>query len=682
MIFECLNPGDFRCLWVFERTNLLLVEFNTVSCSSQSTMKAGGTWTGQGYSAPWMHHNVAGQYTLLEKQLASDLSPYRRRPVPRVLQDSTNWHDAHLPPRWSLLKQEGQWFSGKDLSRVTSSPKAQRQPPLPLPPHCSPTYDGLRPVRRRDGSWGAVSHLGRDVPTDFLTGGSFAVAPSCRWYPRGASAKSRDDPPVRAPPSYEAHMLLRLRAGQGPRKENWPHPPPYVAPPSYEAPHRTVQPHQPPPMCQRPCKEALAGKQLQTMGPKKCGDRVAGTCETGGPLSHGPGRKAGRRQAKMPGSWSYLSGASTWGGPRRQPERIESTYSLVPSWDMSPQDRSYTLPRISKRNKGLPMPCPPQHTLPVGWGFSHAVGWPPGAVGNGGSRTGDRHIKDLMPKWKEPSHTREAKGSQGSLSKLTPRRRGGLFVIDATCVVIQAHYIPPPRTEHVRYLGQEGLDKVNAALSPGSPAPVSMEERAARILGLSVSELGFMEPGKGKIVRPGSPWQTVSESSVAEAAVVAMAEDNYGTGQPRRAPSALASPRKALPSPTPNSFQAKPAQQELPCPEDTGTSTVPCQESGSGLPQREEEPGPNFSPQSRSYALDLKEAMSRIRRHTAPDSDTDEELEKECEPVCGRPAEWKGGLNEATFSYSSSSLDSSSSNATVVPRNSTSTLRIRSEEPF
>ncbi|XP_042303853.1 dendrin isoform X2 [Sceloporus undulatus] len=638
--------------------------------SSQSTMEAGGTWTGQGYNAPWMHHSVAGQYTLLEKQLVSDLSPYRRRPVPRVLQDSTNWHDAQLPSRWSLLKQEGQWFSGKDLSRVTSSPKAQWQPPLPLPPQRSPTYGGLRPVHRRDGSWGAVSHLGRDGPTDFLTGGSFTATPSCWWYPRGASAKSRCDPPVRAPPSYEAHMLLRLRAGQGPRKENWPHPPPYVAPPSYEAPHCTVQPQQPPPMCQRPCKEALTGKQHQTMGPKKCGERIAGTYETRGPQSHGPGRKAGRRQAKIPGSWSYLSGASTWGGPRRQPERAESINGLVPSWDMSPQDRSYTLPRISKRNKGVPVACPPQHTLPAGLGFSHAVGCPPGAVGNGGNKAGDRYIRDLMPKWKEPSHTREAGGSQGSLSKLTPRRCGGLFVIDATCVVIQAHYIPAPRTEHVRYLGQEGLDKVKAAVSPGSPAPVSMEERAARILGLSVSELGFTEAGKSKILGPGSPRQTVSESSAAE---VTVAEKNYGTGQPRRAPSSLASPRKALPLPTPNNFQVKNTQEELPCPEDTGASTVPCQESVSGLPQREEEPEPIFPSQRRSYALELKEAMSRIRRHTAPDSDTDEELEKECEPVCGQPVEWKGGMNEGALYCSSSSLDSSSSNATVVPGNSTPT---------
>nr|XP_008102216.1 PREDICTED: dendrin isoform X1 [Anolis carolinensis] len=652
--------------------------------SSQITMEAGGTWTGQGYAAPWMYHSVPGQYTLLEKQLIPDLSPSRRRPVSRVLQDSTNWHNAQLPPRWGPLKQESQWFSGKDLSRATSSPKVQRQQPLWPPPQCSPTYEGLRSVSMRDGSWGANSPPGRNGPIGFLAGGSFAAAPSCHWYPGRSSAKNRVNPPTRAPPSYEAHMLLRLRAGQGPRKENWPHPPPYVAPPSYEAPHCTVRPQSKLLPCQHPHKGALTGKQIQTVGPKKYGERVTGTCETGGSLSHGPGRKAGRHQAKIPGSWSYLSGASTWGGHWRDPQRSESAYGLMPSWDTNPQHQSHTLPRASKRNKGVPVsvpvPCPPQHTLPVGWGFSHAVGWLPGDVRDGGSKVGDKHSRSILPKWKEPSHARDPGGSQGSLSKLVPQKRGGLFVIDATCVVIQAHYIPAPRTERVRYLGQEGLDKVKAPLSPGPVAPASMEERAARILGLSVSELGFAEAGKGKNVGAEMPEQKVNAGSTAN---LAMPKDICGTGQHKGAPSPPASPREKTITPTPSNIQIEPTQQVLHNPEKTVTPTVPCQESGCAQPQGKEEPEPEpvFSPLSRSYALDLKEAMSRIRRHTAPDSDTDEELEKDCHPVCGRPAEWRGRLNEGALSYSSSSLDSSSSNATVVPGNATPTPKNQPEEP-
>lgn len=74
-MFECpgLSPGDARQLRVCRRTNLLLVEFNAVSCSSRSTMEA-GSWTGQGYSAPWMYHSMAGQYTWVQKSFEGILN--------------------------------------------------------------------------------------------------------------------------------------------------------------------------------------------------------------------------------------------------------------------------------------------------------------------------------------------------------------------------------------------------------------------------------------------------------------------------------------------------------------------------------------------------------------------------------------------------------------------------------
>ncbi|XP_061477697.1 dendrin [Rhineura floridana] len=637
-MFECpgLSPRDARRLLVCERTNLLLVEFNTVSCSSRGAMDA-APWTGQGDSAPWMYHSVAGQYTLLEKQLVSDFSPCRHRPGPRVLQDSTNWHDAQLlPPYWGPLRQEGHWFSGKEPSKATSSPKAQRQP--------SPPYDGLPFIRRRDVNW-ASSHTAKG-----LAGNSPA---GCRWN-QGAPAKNKGGLPARAPPSYEAHMLLRLRAGQAPRKENWPCPPPYIAPPSYEAPHHTVQPQQ------RAGKEASAGRPIQAEAPKKYRER-RGPCESG-PLTPGPGRKAGQSQAKMPGSWSYLSGARTWGGgSRMQLERAEPFRSSVPGWDMSTQHRSHTLPRANKKSQGVPEPCRPlpnnplQHTLPAGWGFGHAAGRP--------RVTGDSSkARGIFPKWKEPG------GGQAALpNKSMPRRHGGLFVIDATRVVIQAHYILPPQTEHVHYLGQEGTDIIKAPVPPCSPPSVSMEERAARILGLSLNELRFTE-ARGESWGPGSPVQGIGESCPADMAPLG---DFCGTGWPGGAHSAGASPRKPLPAPIPNSFGVGPTAQGMECPQERGTA-APCQE-GSCLPKGKKEERPVFSAQSRSYVWDLKEAMLRIRRHTAPDSDTDEELE-ECQPASGQLT-WKGRLNDGALSYSSSSLDSSSSNATVVPGNVGPALR-------
>ncbi|XP_025021100.1 dendrin [Python bivittatus] len=650
-MFEGLNLGDARRLQVCERRNLLLVEFNTVSCSSRSIMEP-GAWTRQGYCAPSTYHSVAGQYTLLEKRLMADFSPCHHCPSLHVLQDSTNWHDAQLPAGWGPLKQEGHWFSGKGWGkRTASSPKAPRR-------H-SPPYNGYNPVCRRDVSWGA-SHTAKGDPKALAFGDPVV---SCRWN-RGAAAKNRRELPVRAPPSYEAHMLLRLRAQQGPRKENWPRPPPYLAPPSYEAPHHTVQPQQ------QASKSNSAGKLIQTGAAKKYREREGG-CESE-PLTHTPGRKAGRWQAKVPGSWSYLSGARTWGGPRMQLEKAKSPSHLGPGWDISPQHRSYTLPRVNKRNQVMPMPChPSQHTLPAGWGFSHAAGWR-GPKADGG-RAKEKHCQDFFPRWKEPSPSRKLAGSQPALSKSLPRRHGGLFVIDATCVVIQAHYIPPPRMEQVCYLPQEGAGMVKNAPAPGSPGPTLMEERAARILGLPLRELGVTE-AEGGIRAPRIPRPHVAESG-------AVSGDSSGREQVRRLPSAPGSPRKPSAPPTPDHSRGGPAEQQQPaCPEGKGTAASPCPGS-CGLPQSKEHPA--LSAQSRSYIWDLKEAMSRIRRHTAPDSDTDEELEKECQPACGQPL-WGGRLNQEGLinrSSSSSSLDSSSSNATVVPGNATPGWRHRPETP-
>ncbi|KAJ7317823.1 hypothetical protein JRQ81_003985 [Phrynocephalus forsythii] len=621
-----------------------------------------GLWTGQGYSAPWMYHGVVGPYTLLEKQLDSEFSPCRLRPASRVLQDSTNWLDAQRPPsRWGLPQQEECWFSGKELSREAFPPQAQRQRQQP-----SPTYRGF-PCWRDRGWWG-IHRASKDNS-----------AANSKWYLGAPLAHHKSDLPARAPPSYEAHMLLRLRVGQGPRKENWPHPPPYVAPPSYEAPHLTVRPPQQPqrlPPQPHARKEASSAvPQVLREPPRKGQPRAAGVHE---PSTRGPRGKAGRGPTEIPGSWSYLSGAGTWSDPKMHPKRAgeeEPSYGLLGSWDMSPQHRSHTLPRRSKPTQGVPVPHSPEHTLPVGWGFSHTAARPQAPAGKGG-RGGGKQRKVLLPQWKEPGLGKQPGGSQGALWNMTPRRRGGLFVIDATCVVIQAHYIPPPRMEHVRYLGLEDRpDQVTVATSPhSSPGRLSMEERAARILGLSLSELGLSEVGAGST--PGVPGLKVGEGQAANAPV---SEEAYGTGQPGGHHSALASPRRPLPaSPALHSLRVGPAKQEGPSSDERGAAT-PCQENGCRLLQGKGEALP--STKRTSYGLDLKEAMLRIRRHTAPDSDTDgedeeeeEELDKERQPL-GEPPEWRGRLNEEALSYSSSSIDSSSSNATVVQRSAAPTLR-------
>uniref|UniRef100_A0A8C5RNZ5 Dendrin n=1 Tax=Laticauda laticaudata TaxID=8630 RepID=A0A8C5RNZ5_LATLA len=580
----------------------------------------------------------------------SDFSPCRHCPSFHVLQDSTNWHDAQFPVGWGPLKQEGHWFSRKAWGkRTASSPKAPR--------HHSPSYDGYNPVCQRDMNWGA-SQTTKGDPKAPAPGGSLV---SCRWT-QGASAKKRRELPARAPPSYEAHMLLRLRAQQGSRKENWHHPPPYLAPPSYEASHHRVQPQQ------WAGKSDTVGKLIQNGAAKKCQERGAG-CESE-PLTHMPGRKAGRWQTKMPGSWSYLSRARTWGGPRMQLGKAKSPSHLDSDWDVSPQHRSHTLPLVNKRSQVMPLPChPSQHTLPAGWGFSHAAGW--SRSKRDGSKAKEKRCQDFFPRWKEPSPSRKLAGSQPALSKSMPQRHGGLFVIDATCVVIQAHYIPSPRMEQVCYLAQGEAGTIKSLTSPGSPDPTSMEERAVRILGLPLHELGVIEAGQGIM----APEILGPENG-------AIPRDSSGREKVKRVPSAPDSPQKLSGPPTPSHSQVGPAKQESTYLERKGFAASPCPRRHGLLPQRKDMPG--MSIQSQSYICDLKEAMSRIRRHTAPDSDTDEELEKEWQSTCEQPS-WGERLNQERLmcrsSSSSSSLDSSSSSATVVPGNTIPGWRSRLQSP-
>ncbi|XP_048346641.1 dendrin isoform X2 [Sphaerodactylus townsendi] len=554
-----------------------------------------GLWSGKGCSAPWMYHRIAGQYTLFQKQLVSDFAPDPRRPSPRVLQDSTNWHDAQPPPPpWGALRQENPRLPGKEWKRAAAGPK-------PHDPR-SPTRDGFC---RRELAWGAAAHS----PKVSTKGRG---APGCSPGPLGAGGKIRGDWPARSPPSYEAHM--RLRAVQGPRKENCPRrPPPYVAPPSYEAAHRTVRPQT------RACR---TGERPPAPAEAPSSSRLARACQ-GRPRTPSSGWKNGHCQAAAPpGPWSYLAGARTWAGRRRRPERAEAS----PGWPGSPAPRGHTLPRVTRR---LPASCclvldasAPQAARPSGGRSNRAAAAWPG------------------PEWKRAS-SREPGGTRA-----TPRRgAGGVMVIDATCVVIQTHYIPPARPERVRYVGREEGPKEQSPPAPAAASPGSLAERASRILGLPWSELSFPEQG-GQLSVPASPRREAAGGGPEEA-----------PAQPERA---LSPPQGSLrlpfPQPTPKSGLEEPPDTGLPRLEEGRVA-----HAGPSAPRAD-------VPQNGSYVLDLRKAMSRIRRHTAPDSDTDEELEKARRPAGGHFS-WKGRLNEAALSYSSSSLESIESNATVVSGN-------------
>ncbi|XP_016056517.1 PREDICTED: dendrin [Miniopterus natalensis] len=436
------------------------------------------------------------------------------------------------------------------------------------------------------------------------------------------------------PPSYEAHLLLRAAAGTAPRRR-WDRPPPYVAPPSYEGPHRTLGTKRGPEPSPAPFSAAPAQTPARTEGgrtKKRLDPRIYrdvlgawGLRQERGLLGGSPGcgtarprlepRKGaaekslglaaaglnsgsdGHPQAKAagsPGKATAPAGSATATpspprpAPRSRPhfkgsgegkEGREQSWlpkSWIPSLKKQPPRQSQTLPRP----------------------------WAPGGTGwreSLGHREGAR--PETSESWKATrcAHTLP-RSSRG------PARGEGVFVIDATCVVIRSQYVPTPRTQHVQLLPtgvprtagdapsqpkphKEEAEGAAVFSSPcqklllssrlshqpyggrgfeaegGKPADSSLEERASRILGLPVGEVKL----QGTPTQPGSP-----EHSVLGPATSGGENSAEGSGEVARVP----------------------------------------RHAGRGWART---PGP--------YAGALREAVSRIRRHTAPDSDSDEAAE-------------------------------------------------------
>nr|XP_056704826.1 dendrin [Euleptes europaea] len=546
-MFECLGLklGDGGRVCVCERTNLLFIEFNTVSCSSRSTMEA-GPWTGKSYSAPWMYHRVAGQYTLFEKQVVSDVSPGPRRPGPRALQDSTNWRDGRPPPPGAPPRQARPCFSGQECKRAAASPKPHRQR--------RPTDDGSRAA-----CTGQLARGAAHTPEAAAAAGERAAAAGRRG-PPGAPCQPRGQlqlqPQARPPPSYEAHM--RLRAGQSPRHGTRPRPPPYLAPPPYEAAHRTARP--------RPRARRAAG-----------GERPAGPGEAWGPPTPRSGRQGPPGQAAAPGRWSHPAGASTWGGRRRRAERGEP-----PGRPCSPPPRSHTLPRAARRT---PDGSVPRHALPA-----------------------------------------RGRSPQG--------RAGGLLLIDATRVAIRTRYVPPGRPERAPH--------ADPPAAPAAPPPAGLQARAPRL-------------------PPGPPWSALRRTPSGPARPGRRAEGAAG-GQAPGLAGPERGPSRPPAAPAPESRLEGPPRPQLARP------TAGRRGDGCGA---RPDAAPCGDPPHGAYALQLREAVRRIRRHTAPDSDTDEELEKERRPA-GSPFPGRAGRLAGSSSSSSSSVESVGSHATVVPADASS----------
>lgn len=275
----------------------------------------------------------------------------------------------------------------------------------------------------------------------------------------------------------------------------------------------------------------------------------------------------------LPRSKPYLKGS----GERKEGrEQSWLPRSWIPSLKKQPPRHSQTLPRP---------------WAPGGTGWRESLGHREGAG------------PETLEGWKATRHAHTLpRSSRG------PARGEGVFVIDATCVVIRSQYVPTPRTQHVQLVpagvprvagdapGQPKSNREEGEGPAGFPSPCqklllssrlshqpyggrgfeaegrkpsdsSLEERASRILGLPVGEVNLQDPP----TQPGSPEHS------------ALGPETSG-----------------------------------------GASSAEGSREVSGVPRHAgrgwvRTPGP--------YAGALREAVSRIRRHTAPDSDSDEAAE-------------------------------------------------------
>ncbi|XP_038607966.1 dendrin [Tachyglossus aculeatus] len=511
-----IREGDPRaaepsgCLWVQEKSRLVLIEVKTVSChfgrrapprppmdprAGQRPRRPDDCPFGPGPGSP-----------------GSPESPAPRAWGPRVLREATN-RGAGPPAQPRPREQEKRKAASQEREVKDTERKRRkagvggRSPPArPEPPGPEPPGPGWAPWRL---AWPRPS--GR-------TPRPSAVQPR-----GGPGAWGWGRPP--GPPSYEAHLLLRGPAGPPPRRRRPPRPdrpPPYVPPPSYHGPHRTLAgpPRKPDPRLSRDGLGAGTGRPRVGPKPPAPGDPAPARRDR-------PGAEPGARRGGGGGG----SGVPPRPLPRARPGPADRGRAARPprAWAPGPGGRP---PRYSQT---LPRP------------------WAPGGTGGPGG-----------PRGREPRRPHTLPRAPGR-----PRGPDGVFVIDATCVVIRAQYIPPPRARRIP--------------PPGPPRTPGPPEPAAR--------------------RP--PRTEEAEAGPAGEAGA------------------------AFPSPGPRPLQSgrppRPAGGGC-CPEGCPAEAAPAERAArpSGLPagpgRRLPGPGP--------YGGALREAVSRIRRHTAPDSDSDEGPER------------------------------------------------------
>lgn len=553
--------------------------------------------------------------------------PPRRPWASRVLQEATNWR-AGTPAEVRAREQEkrkaaSQEREAKETERKRRKAGGARRSPLGQPrpePRNAPRAAqpaGLSAVPSRSERLGQVGR----APCPSAQPQS---DPGAAWAgPRGGRRP--------APPSYEAHLLLRGAAGMAARRR-WDRPPPYVAPPSYEGPHRTLGTKRGPEQSQAPASSTPALIPARTEGgraKKRLDPRIYRDVLGAWGLRQGRG---------------LLGGAPGCGAARARPESgkgtVEKSLGLAAAGLNSGSDghaqakatgspRTETAPAGSVRaTHSPPRPTPRSRHhlkgsreekegreliwLPKGWIPSPKKQlprqsqtlprpWAPGGTG-----------------WKEYLGHREGAGAETLESWKATRRahtlprssRGraggeGVFVIDATCVVIRSQYVPTPRTQQVQFL-PSGEPCIGGDVSR-RPKPCKEEGERAAVFSsacqkLLLSSRILHQQGAGHECKAqgGKPEE---ESSLEERASrilgLPMGEVNLrdGPSQPGSLEHLAIGPAAPV------------------CAGSTKGS------EGAAVPRR---PGGGWARTPGPYAGALREAVSRIRRHTAPDSDSDE----------------------------------------------------------
>ncbi|XP_048221185.1 dendrin isoform X2 [Perognathus longimembris pacificus] len=543
--------------------------------------------------------------------------PPRRPWASRVLQEATNWR-AGPPAEVRAREQEkrkaaSQEREAKETERKRRKAGGARRSPLGQPrpePRNAPRPAqpaGLL-VSSRPGRLGQVGRAPRPSAQPQSDPGAACVGP---WGGRRPG-----------PPSYEAHLLLRGASGTAPRRR-WDRPPPYVAPPSYDGPHRTLGTRRGPVLPQAPISSTPAPNPARTEGgftKKRLDPRIyrdvlgawglrPGRGLLGGAASGGVARErqeSGKGAAEKNLGLAAAGHSQAKGTGRPGTETAPSGSAPAPLSPPRPLPRSRHHPQGPREGRehtwlpkcwiSSPKKQPPRHsqTLPRPWAPG-GTGWRESLVHRGGAGP------ESLESWQaaQRPHTLP-RSSQG-------RARGeGVFVIDATCVVIRSQYVPTPRAPQVQLLpaGQPCIVEDG----PGQPKPCKEEEseRPTILPSACQKQLSsgriLQQPGTGHEceAKGGNPGDSSMEGRSSGISGLPVGEVNL-----RDAPTQPGSPDNSVIGPAAPGCARSTKGSEV-------AAAVP-RRIGGGWART---PGP--------YAGALREAVSRIRRHTAPDSDSDE----------------------------------------------------------